>query len=203
MAVKQIRVGFDNFSYIIYCRASKKAAIVDPGYDASEAINFIVSEKFELLYIINTHHHSDHTSENQMIKRKFPNAKIVASKEDACNIYYVDIFVSDEDKIKLGNIVLHFILTPGHTQGGICILVDNEALITGDTLFIDDCGRCDLPGANISYMFESLQKIKKLPDNLIVYPGHDYGNKPFDSLENQKKTNKTLLAKNLEQFSLI
>lgn len=95
-----------------------------------------------------------------------------------------------------------FLLTPGHTPGSICILVNNEAIITGDTLFIGDCGRTDLPGGNLTQMYNTLHyKIKSLPDHLIVYPGHNYGNKPFDTLGNQKLTNKTLVVKNLEEFS--
>ena len=82
------------------------------------------------------------------------------------------------------------------------MIVDNDTLLTGDTLFIGDCGRTDLPGGNLNEMFRTLQyKIKTLPDHLIVYPGHDYGDKPFDTLGNQKLTNKTLLAKNLREFS--
>lgn len=203
LTIKQIKAGFDNFSYVIYCSNSKKAAIVDPSYDASKLLSFISSEKLELIYVINTHYHSDHTSENQKIKKNFPQIKIVASKEDGRNIDSVDIFVSDGDKLKLGNVTLGFILTPGHTPGSICIVVEEEALITGDTLFIGDCGRCDLPGGSLSQMFSSLQKLKTLSDELIVYPGHDYGDKTFDTLGNQKRTNKTLLAKNLDEFSKI
>ncbi|MCK5258369.1 MAG: MBL fold metallo-hydrolase, partial [Thermoplasmatales archaeon] len=83
-------------------------------------------------------------------------------------------------------------------------IVDNEALITGDTLFIGDCGRTDLPGGDLVQMYRTLnEKIMSLPDHLIVYPGHDYGDKPFDTLGNQKRTNKTLLSKNLNDFSKI
>ena len=85
----------------------------------------------------------------------------------------------------------------------MCIIIDDEAIITGDTLFIDDCGRADLLGSNITDLFNSLQKIKKLSDSIVVYPGHDYGPKPFDSLGNQKITNKSLLAKDLYEFSKI
>ena len=110
---------------------------------------------------------------------------------------------NDKECFHLGYVKLDFIHTPGHTPGGMCIIVDDDSILTGDTLFIGDCGRCDLPGGSLSQMFQSLQKIKSLFDNLIVYPGHDYGNKPFDKLGNQKKINKTLLAKNLEDFSKI
>lgn len=203
LVVKQIKAGFDNFTYAVYCPVSKKAAIVDPSYDISKVLSFISSEKLDLEYIVNTHYHSDHTGGNQKIKDRFSRVKIVASKEEASRIGLVDILVSDNDKLKLGEVTLRFILTPGHTPGSICVVVDDEALITGDTLFIGDCGRCDLPGGSLSQMFNSLQKLKKISDDLIVYPGHDYGDKPFDTLGNQKRVNKTLLANNLEEFSKI
>lgn len=203
MTIKQISVGY-NFSYIIYCPTTKKAAIVDPSYDASQAIEFISKNKLKLEYIINTHYHGDHTSANQTIKQNNP-CKIIASSFDSGHISGgVDKTVSDGEELYLGEVKLKFILTPGHTPGGLCILVNNEAILTGDTLFIGDCGRCDLIGGNLAQMFKSLQeKIKLLPDHLIVYPGHDYGSKPFDTLGNQKRTNKTLLVKSLEEFSKI
>jgi hydroxyacylglutathione hydrolase len=115
-----------------------------------------------------------------------------------------DIVVSDKSQLNIGKILVEFLLTPGHTPGGICIIVDNQAVLTGDTLFIGDCGRTDLPGGNLGLMYASLhEKILHLPDDFIVYPGHDYGNKPFDSLGNQKRTNKTLIAKTLKEFSAI
>jgi len=142
---------------------------------------------------------------SQRIKKSIPSLKIVASESDGAKLNIgVDVIISDGDQLKLGKVNLKFILTPGHTPGGICIIVDNEALLTGDTLFIGDCGRTDLPGGDLTQMYNSLnEKIKSLPDNLIVYPGHDYGDKPFDTLGNQKRTNKTLLAKNLNDFSKI
>ena len=205
MTIEQNRVGFDNFSYIIYCQKTNKAAIVDPGFNTSKLLEFISSNNLELKYIITTHHHSDHTSGIQKIKGSISSSKIVASKLDCSKLgWKVDIKVSDGDRLELGEVNLNFILTPGHTPGGICIIVDNEAIITGDTLFIGDCGRTDLPGGDLAQMFRTLQeKIMPLPDHLIVYPGHDYGDKPFDTLGNQKRTNQTLIAKNLEGFSKI
>ncbi|UCF12034.1 MAG: MBL fold metallo-hydrolase [Thermoplasmatales archaeon] len=203
--IEQIRVGFDNFSYIIYCLKSRKSAIVDPGLDASRALEFISSKNLDLKYIINTHYHSDHSRESKRIKKSIPSSIIVASKSDGEKMdVEVDITVSDGDRLRLGEDRLDFILTPGHTPGGICIIVDDEALLTGDTLFIGDCGRTDLTGGNLEQMFITLrEKIMPLPDHLIVFPGHDYGNKPSDTLGNQKRTNNTLLAKNLNDFSKI
>jgi len=205
MTIEQLKIGLDNFSYIIYCTEEKDASIVDPSYDASKAINFIKQNNLKLKYVIVTHYHFDHSKDVTSIKKAFSSAKVVASEPDGKKLNEkVDIFVRDGQKLMLGKIVLQFILTPGHTPGGICILVDNKAIITGDTLFIGDCGRTDLPGGNINQMFKSLQeKIKPLPDHIIVYPGHDYGEKPFDTLGNQKRKNKTLLAKDLQEFSKI
>lgn len=205
MTIKQIRVGFDNFCYTIFCQKKKKAAVVDPGYIFSNLIEIISKNNWTLEYIIATHYHIDHTGCINQLKESYPNSKIIASEKDESLLdAQVDIKVIDNDKIELGNVNLKFILTPGHTPGGICIIVDNELLLTGDTLFIGDCGRTDLPGGNITQMFKTLQeKIVPLPDQLIVYPGHDYGDKPFDSLGNQKRTNKTLLAKNFKEFSKI
>lgn len=203
MVVEQIRVGFDNFSYIVFCDKTNKAAIVDPSYNSSKLLEFISNNNLILEYIIATHYHTDHTSGIRAIKSSISSSKIVASELDGVKIG-VEIVLSDGDKLALGETNLDFLLTPGHTPGGICIIVDNEALLTGDTLFIGDCGRTDLPGGSLAQMFKTLQeKIMTLPDHLIVYPGHDYGDKPFDTLGNQKQTNKTLLAKTLDDFSKI
>ena len=193
---------FDNFCYIIYCPKNLNAAVVDPGNDSLKILEFIKTNNLKLEYIINTHYHSDHTSGNQRIKNSF-SSRVIASKLDGNKINGgVDIFVDDNDQLNVGEVSIKFLLTPGHTPGGICLIINNEALITGDTLFIGDCGRTDLPGGSLKEMFRTIQdKIKNLPDHLIVYPGHDYGDKPFDTIGNQKLTNKTLLAKNLRDFS--
>jgi len=204
MTIEQIKIGFDNFSYIIYDKPSKKAAVVDPSYNALKQVEFIKSNDLELVYVINTHYHSDHTDKNKRLLNTFPQSKLVASKTDSFYLkYIVDVLVNDGDQLKIGELALSFISTPGHTPGGISVVVNDEAILTGDTLFIDDCGRADLPGGNVNDLFHSLQKIKTLPDHLKLYPGHDYGSKPYDTLGNQKKTNKTLVAKNIEEFSKI
>jgi hydroxyacylglutathione hydrolase len=205
LAIKQIKIGFDNFSYVIYCPKNKKAGIVDPGFDSTKTIQFIKSNKLTLEYILITHHHSDHSSDSKRVKSLFPRAKIVSSKVDGEKLAVKpDIVVSDKSQLEIGEVLIDFIVTPGHTAGSICIIVDNEALLTGDTLFIGDCGRTDLPGGNLAQMYASLhEKIMTLPDELIVYPGHNYGEKPFDSLGNQKRINKTLIAKTLKEFSTI
>jgi glyoxylase-like metal-dependent hydrolase (beta-lactamase superfamily II) len=201
MPIEQILVG-DNFSYVIYSKKTKEAVLVDPGYDTEAAMQFMADNNLNLRYIINTHHHGDHTAGNFEVQNKC-SCDIIASSTDKTHAAKgASKFVDDGEKLKLGEITLTFIQTPGHTLDGLCILVDNEAIITGDTLFIDDCGRCDLPGGSFTHMYNTLNdKIKRLPDELIVYPGHNYGPKPFDTLGNQKKSNRTLKVKNLDDFS--
>ena len=122
---------------------------------------------------------------------------IIASVIESAFIPGVTRTIADGEVAMVGDVKLEFILTPGHTPGGMCILVDDVALLTGDTLFIGDCGRTDLAEGSDQDMFNTLQRLRSLPDDLIVYPGHDYGDIPYDSLGNQKKRNKVFLADNL------
>jgi len=199
MAVEQILVGPDNFSYLIYNEEEKLAALLDPGTNASKALGRIGHIGLELKYIINTHHHADHTADNRKVKN-LHKCQIIASTQEKARH---DIGVADGERLNLGSTKLIFLHTPGHTPGGLCVIVDNKYILTGDTLFIGDCGRTDLPGGSNSQMFDTLQMLKKLPDELIVYPGHDYGSRPFGSLGNQKKVNKALIAESLRELSAI
>ena len=203
MIVEQIRVGLDNFSYLIYCGRTKKAVLVDPGYDATKALARTTSAGLELVFMINTHHHADHTSDNRRVLKEHPEATLVVSKEhDMRTVTTKHRKVSDGELITVGQLELDFLLTPGHTPDGLCIIVDNKFLLTGDTLFIGDCGRCDLPGGDLATMFDTLQKkIMSLPDHLVVYPGHDYGPRPYNTLGAEKRSNKVLLARDLREFS--
>ena len=201
MVVRQIRVGGDNFSYLIHDRETLEAALVDPGFDARGALGIVGDEGLDLKYVNNTHHHGDHTAANKTVMKE-TGAKLVASKKDGESLSEdVDISVWDGDEISLGCLSMKFMGAPGHTPGGLCIIVEDEFLITGDTLFIDDCGRCDLEGGSLSDMFDTLQRIKKLDDSFVVFPGHDYGPKAYDTLGNQKRRSGVLLAKDLEEFS--
>lgn len=201
MVVRQLKVGMDNFSYLIYDRETNEAALVDPSFDASEALSIIKKDGLNLKLLINTHHHGDHTMANGTVLKE-TGAHLVASEEDGSKLKEnVGIKIKDGDELVLGCLPLKFIKTPGHTPGGLCIIVEDEFLITGDTLFINDCGRCDLPGGSLKDMFDSLQRLKQLDDNLVVFPGHNYGPKPYDTLGNQKRKSGVLLAKDLKEFS--
>jgi len=96
---------------------------------------------------------------------------------------------------------VRFLHTPGHTPGSQCFLVNQASLVAGDTLFVGACGRVDLPGGDPKAMYESLtQKLMRLPDEVVLYPGHNYGRTPSDTLGAQKRTNPYLRGKNLQEW---
>jgi glyoxylase-like metal-dependent hydrolase (beta-lactamase superfamily II) len=197
MFFRQIQQHSDNFSYIIADEDTKDAAVVDSSFNASEIIQVLKAEKLNLKYIINTHSHSDHTAGNIELSSIF-GAKIVAHRLSKANF---DIAVEDEDVLNVGKVSIGVIYTPGHTTDSICLLVENKKLLTGDTLFVGECGRTDLPGGNSKSMYDSLfNKLSKLNDDVEVYPGHDYGLKPSSTIGEEKKSNYTLQPRSLEDF---
>jgi hydroxyacylglutathione hydrolase len=197
MFFKQIQQHSDNFSYIIADDTTREAAVVDSSFNSGEITRILKAENLKLKYIINTHGHSDHTAGNQELRSTF-NAKIVAHKLSRIN---ADLKVNDGDIIHVGSIPLKVIYTPGHTPDGICLIVDNQKLLTGDTLFVGECGRTDLPGGNSKSLYHSLfHKILKLNDNVDVYPGHDYGPKPYSTIGEEKQSNYTLEPRSLKEF---
>ncbi len=196
MFFKQIKNHGDNFSYIIADEAAKEAAVVDPSFSTGAIKQLLKDNNFNLKYIINTHGHSDHTAGNETIKSSF-GGKVVAHKFAKIN---KDISVNDGDILMLGKIAINVIYTPGHTRDSICLLV-NGKLLTGDTLFVGECGRTDLPGGSSEDMYYSLfHKLMKLDENVEVYPGHDYGLCPHSTIGLEKKTNYTLEKRTLEEF---
>jgi hydroxyacylglutathione hydrolase len=196
MFFKQIKHKGDNFSYIIADQKTKEAAVVDPSFNSEEIISMLKDQNLRAKYIINTHYHMDHTAGNRDIKSAF-DAKIVAHKLSRVPR---DIGVVDGDTIEVGQIRVNVIHTPGHTPDSICLLFDNK-LLTGDTLFVGECGRTDLSDGSAQDMYHSLfDKLSKLNDDIEVYPGHDYGPKPHSTIGWEKKTNYTLERRSLDEF---
>ena len=197
MIFNQIQQHGDNFTYLIADEKTKEAAVIDSSYNADEIIKILKTQNLRLKYVINTHGHSDHTAGNTELKSIF-GAKIVADKLSKVNC---DVWVEDGDVIKIGPISLKIIYTPGHTVDSICILVDNQKLLTGDTLFVGECGRTDMPGGNSKSMYDSLfNKILELEDSIEVYPGHDYGSTPTSTIGRERKSNYTLRPRTLKDF---
>ena len=188
--------GYDsNFSYIFYDDDSREAVIIDTALEPSLLLNFIREKKLKLLVAIIMHSHFDHVVGYDYYREH--KISLAASEHFRQE---VDLHLKDNDTLRLGKHQLNIIATPGHIYDCICILVDGK-LFTSDTLFIDGCGRCDLAGANVKDMYDSLyNKILKLPDDTIIYPGHDYGAVPFATLAAQKQTNYYLQARSREEF---
>jgi hydroxyacylglutathione hydrolase len=198
MFFKQVTQSGDNFSYLIADEETLEAAVVDSSYNADALIKEIKKQGFQLKYIISTHGHSDHTAGNRALKRSFKQAKTVAQKQSHDQ---TDAKVDDGDQLKIGAVTIQVIYTPGHTQDGICLLINKEKLLTGDTLFVGECGRTDLPGGNPRMLYQSLfGKILKLPDSVEVYPGHDYGEKPTSTIGYERENNYVLQPRTEDEF---
>jgi hydroxyacylglutathione hydrolase len=197
MFFRQIQQHGDNFSYIIADDTTREAVVVDSSYNAGKITSVLTAENLKLKYIINTHSHSDHTAGNAELQ-SISGARIVAHKLSRIN---ADVKVDDGEIISIGTIPVKVIHTPGHTPDSICLLVDNQKLLTGDTLFVGECGRTDMPGGNSRSMYDSLfHKLLKLNDDVEVYPGHDYGSKPSSTIGEERRSNYTLTPRSLSEF---
>lgn len=197
MYFKQIQQHGDNFSYIIADEKTQEAIVVDSSYNAGEISRILKIDKLQLKYIINTHGHSDHTAGNEELRFNF-NAKTIAHKLSRNN---PDITVEEGDEIRVGSVKIKVIYTPGHTPDGICLLVDGKKLLTGDTLFVGECGRTDMAGGDSAKLYNSLfNKLMKLGDDIEVYPGHDYGPRSRSTIGEERKSNYVLQPRTVEEF---
>lgn len=195
MFFKQIKQISDNFSYII-AEESGAACVIDPSFNIQQIIEVIKENKLTIKYVINTHDHRDHTAGNRDIKVRY-GAKIVAHKLSKIN---KDVEMINGDLLRVEGIVFKIIHTPGHSPDSICLLVKNK-LLSGDTLFVGECGRTDLSGGNSKEMYNSLfNKLMSLKDDVELYPGHDYGPKPQSMIGIERRTNYTLEKRTLEEF---
>jgi len=197
MFFRQVQQHGDNFSYIIGDENSNEAVVVDSSFNAGEIIKILKGQKFHLKFIINTHGHSDHTAGNSELCSIF-GAKIVGHKLSRVNF---DVGVEDGDVLTVGKVSVKVLYTPGHTLDSVCLLVDNKKLLTGDTLFVGECGRTDFPGGSSKSMYDSLfNKLLKLNDAVEVYPGHDYGLTRSSTIGEERKSNYTLKPRSVEDF---
>ncbi|HVP23859.1 MAG TPA: MBL fold metallo-hydrolase [Conexivisphaerales archaeon] len=193
---RQLKSIGDNFSYIIADGPTRDAAVIDPSGNGEEIAALLSRNDLRLKYIVVTHHHHDHLGDSYSL-RSLRGGQIVVHESSGVDR---DLPVADGDVLELGQVQLRVIHTPGHTPDSISILADGR-LFTGDTLFIGECGRTDLAEGDPSKMYDSLfHKIGSLPDDTVIYPGHDYGPKPWSTLGEQKRTNYTLKERTLEEF---
>ena len=165
--------------------------------NADELVRVLKAQNLRLKYIINTHGHPDHTDGNEELRSTF-GAKIVAHKLSRVEH---DLQVEDGDVVYVGAINVRVIYTPGHTPDSMCLLINERILLTGDTLFVGECGRTDMPGGDPRSLYESFfGKLLKLNDSVTVYPGHDYGPKPFSTMGEERRSNYVLQPRSLAEF---
>lgn len=176
-------------TYLVCDETSRLGFIVDLGGYSKELKNIIEKNDIQIQYIVLTHGHGDHIGGVQEHLRDFPDAKVVCSRAEEKMLldpelneahhfgpekvsFKPDILVDDGDTLTVGNMTMKFIMTPGHTEGGMCILID-DVLFSGDTLFCRSIGRTDLAGGDFRTIMESIKKkLFLLPDETQVLPGH-------------------------------
>jgi hydroxyacylglutathione hydrolase len=206
MKIEQIIVGHMTvFCYLVYDEKSKKGILIDPAGNEERLLQLLKERGVTLRYIVNTHGHPDHTCGNDRLRKATGALVVMPALDDDffqkpefsgwARMIGVDaagpadVRVQDGDELTFGGLTMKFIHTPGHTPGGCCILIDGN-LFTGDTLFVGAVGRTDLPGASFEQLVNSLQtKIITLPPDTIVWPGHDYGDRPQSTVRRERETN--------------
>ncbi len=218
LIIEQIEIGpMQNFTYIVGSRSTREVVIVDPAWDIQMLLNHIQERDYELTGALVTHYHPDHCGGSfgghnvdgvaQLLENK--PLKVYTHKIEADGLKKVTglsdgdlVKVSSGDKLDVGQIEIEFLHTPGHTPGSQCFRIKNT-LVSGDTLFINGCGRVDLPGSDSAEMYRSLQKLAELPDATLLLPGHNYGHVPNATMGETKQHNAYLRVQDLATWKTI
>ena len=204
-----------NFVYLIGDRLARECVVVDPAWDVREVIAAAEGDGMKIVGALATHYHPDHIGgdlfglaieglRELMTVRPVP---VHANKEEADGIRFMtglspgDVTLHEAgDTLRVGEIPITLVHTPGHTPGSQCFLVGHR-LVSGDTLFVGGCGRVDLPGSDPEEMYRTLtQRLARLPGDTVLYPGHHYGPTPSSTLENERRTNQYLRIRSLEDW---
>ena len=182
----------DNYSYLIHEDKTNTVAIIDPS--DFEPCDKLIKNKYKKLdYILNTHHHYDHVGGNERLKKKY-SSTILGFENDKDRIPHIDKFLNDNQNFKIGNLNFSVIFIPGHTTGHIAFYLKKEKIVfTGDTLFSLGCGRIFEGTSN--QMFNSINKLKKLPVETKMYFGHEYTQKNLEFCIKYEPDNKYLIKK--------
>ncbi len=216
LSIKQIELGpMQNYVYVIADREARKAYVVDPAWDIAGLLAELDKEDLELAGALVTHYHPDHIGGDFAGHHIEGLTELLAQRP--CKIYlhkaeapYVQkqlglspadyVAVDGETTLEVGRIPIRLLHTPGHTPGSQCFLVEGH-LVSGDTMFIGSCGRVDLPGSNPKDLYYSLnQKLKRLPDETILLPGHNYSPERTSTIGREKRSNPFLRFETVEDY---
>jgi glyoxylase-like metal-dependent hydrolase (beta-lactamase superfamily II) len=205
-----------NFTYLVGDRETGEAVAIDPAYDIQALLDILAADDMRLVGALATHYHPDHVGGDMM-------GYSISGVRELLTLNPVPIHVqADEapwvqrvtgaglsdlvqhgsgDVVEAGSVRIELIHTPGHTPGSQCFLVDGQYLVSGDTLFLEGCGRTDLPGGDAAQLYESLtQKLAKVPDEAILFPGHLYSPEPSASMGETRRMNFVFKPRNVEQW---
>ena len=189
--------------FILGCATSREGVVIDPGGDVERIAGIVAKHGLKIRYIINTHGHFDHVGGNRQAVKAFAapllihgsDASMLGRAADVAQMYGMpgenspaaDSFLTEGMEIVFGSHRMKVLHTPGHTQGGCCLyLEDEQKVITGDTLFADSIGRTDLPGGSHEQLLQSIRsKLFVLPDGVAAYPGHG----PATTIGHEKRHN--------------
>jgi glyoxylase-like metal-dependent hydrolase (beta-lactamase superfamily II) len=186
MIVRQLKVGvMDVFCYIVGCEKTREGMVIDPGAEVDRILETARKEGLRIRYIFNTHGHGDHTAGNEALKSR-TGAQVVRHMLEGTS--GVDISLDEQETLQVGQIIFQLIHTPGHTPGAVCLYAQGQ-LFTGDTLFVGDSGRTDLAGGDRPTLGASIRRLMELPEDTVVWPGHDYGPMPHSTLAWEKRNN--------------
>ncbi len=206
-----------NFVYLIGDRETGEAVAVDPAYAPGELVDILGADGMTLTGALVTHYHPDHVGgslggwtiagAHELLDLPGNRAKLHVHADEAWGVKRVTGCADSDlvehasgDVIEVGAVRITLIHTPGHTPGSQCFLVDGR-LVSGDTLFLEGCGRTDLPGGDPEAMYESLtQKLAVVPDDTVLYPGHLYAPEPSAAMGDVRRTNYVYRLRSREQW---
>ena len=200
--VVQMEVGLlQNFCEILFCPATREAAIVDPAWEVDRLLKEADARGLRVTKALITHTHNDHIEGVRELVAK-TGAVVVVSPREADRVQRdakIIVEAVEPHDVLIGERGLRVLDTPGHTVGGTCFLADGY-IVTGDLLFVSGCGRTDFQGGDTATMWRSLRRVAALPEETRVYPGHDYGATPTSTIGQERETNPYLRCKTFEEF---
>ena len=206
-----------NFSYAIGDRQTGECVLVDPAYDVDGITSIVEAEGLRVSGVLATHYHADHVGGSMMghtiegvaalLERGtvpiHVNRHEVPWVTRTTGLSESDLVAHDSgDIVRVGGIEIMLVHTPGHTPGSQCFLTLG-CLVSGDTLFLDGCGRTDLPGSDPGAMYESLERLSRLPDDTVVLPGHRYSAAPAAAMSDVRETNYVFKPRSKEQWLMM
>ena len=204
-----------NFVYLIGNTETRECMVVDPAWDIDGILKVVEEDGMKLTGALVTHYHPDHVGgeifgieitglAELMSKHPVPvyvNKHEAEGVKQVTGISMTDMKQMDEDDIvKIGSVEIKCLHTPGHTPGSQCFRVA-DSLVAGDTLFLQGCGRVDLPGGNSEELFHTLtRRLSKIEDHIVLYPGHNYGGSPSGEMGDVRESNSYLKINSLDDW---